>query len=150
MNLLTDESIQKFKKQAQGLRKRFEDITDAQIFSELEAGLGAYRNDETILEQLEVLIAKSKSETFDARKGKRSAVPVRSVGTRCRMKNYPDYCIDPQGDVWDVDGKLVSKRWKNQRCWVRIYDHTGKRCERNVFWLLVEAGFVLDPRKRAE
>jgi hypothetical protein len=86
---------------------------------------------------------KAKNTKFSTRQGKRAAVKVKPLAiSRVRFKNYPDYTIDEYGQVYDIDGKLVKPRWKNQRCWVRIYDHTGKRCERNVFWLMVDAGFV--------
>jgi hypothetical protein len=150
VSLLADVSIKRFREKARALRAQYKGITDRQICSELNDQLGEYRDDPDIQEQIAGIVEQSRKETFSAKAGKRAAVPVRSVGTRCRMKNYPDYCIDPQGDLWDVDGKLIKKRWRNQRCWVQIYDHTGKRCERNVFWLMVEAGFVPDPRPKKE
>jgi hypothetical protein len=88
---------------------------------------------------------------FDPKKGQRRAYRVNPQAVeRCRLKNYPEYQIDAHGAVYNMDGKLISPRWRNGKCWVNLYTHDGKRVCRNVYWLLVDAGFVvLSEKQRA-
>jgi hypothetical protein len=92
----------------------------------------------------------TKSE-FDPKKGQRPARKVSPQAVpRVRLKNYPEYQIDKNGTVYDLTGKMVAPRWRNGKCWVRIYDHERKRVTRNVYWLMVDSGYVtLSEKQRA-
>jgi hypothetical protein len=146
---LLPESFKMFKDKARDLRKQYVDITEDQIVNELQARCGKHRNDPGIIQQLRELVKESKRETFSGRAGKRRATRVAPLSvSRVQLRFYPDYFLDENGQVYDAAGMLVKPRWRNQRHWIRIYDHEGKRVERNVFWLMVGAGFIPDPLGR--
>jgi hypothetical protein len=92
-----------------------------------------------------------KKKKFNPKTGQRPAHRVSSLAIpRVRLKNYPDYQIDSHGAVYDMAGKLIAPRWRNGKCWVNVYTHDGKRVSRNVYWLLVDAGYViLSEREKA-
>jgi hypothetical protein len=116
---------------AKDLVAEFPDETATQILVRLDA-------------YLDSLPQPKPPKTFNSKKGQRPAHRVSSQAIpRVRLKNYPDYQIDSHGAVYDMAGKLIAPRWRNGKCWVNLWTHDGKRVSRNVYWLMVDAGFVV-------
>jgi hypothetical protein len=126
--------------------KHFDFVDDVPTF--MLTGLGRH----ITRDEKEAVFAAFKKEKFSAKAGKRQHKPIPGLAVdRVRLKLYPEYAIDKYGMVfWLVTGELVPNRWRNKKCWVRLYDHTGKRCEKDVFWLMVGAGFAQSPKRRGK
>lgn len=117
------------------------------VFTDVDGHLFKYTPEinERIFARVLELERNNRKNRFDGKRGKRPAIPVTPLAIRrVRLKNYPEYQIDEYGAVYEVEtGKMVKPRFRNQRHWVQIYSADGKRKERNVYWLMVQAGYVV-------
>lgn len=99
--------------------------------------------------QPEAVKPRLKKKAFNPKRGQRPAHKVATQALpRVQLKNYPDYQIDSYGSVYEIEtGRRLAPRWRNGKCWVNLWTHEAKRVQRNVYWLLVDAGYVTVKRE---
>jgi hypothetical protein len=99
---------------------------------------------------------RKKQDAMKARQEERRTKAAKSKNAKAngsfksrRLRTYPDYVIDENGQVIGPNGTVLKFRWNKGQPYVRI---AGK--DRAVFWLLVDAVFGESPaekkRRRAQ
>lgn len=84
-------------------------------------------------------------------KQKKARYVSRSVENWRRLKNYPNYEVSNYGRVRasarkDADS-FLKPRWFKGKPFVVITDIEGKRCERAIYWLMSDAGWIEEKRR---
>jgi hypothetical protein len=98
-----------------------------------------------ISQELALALVDEAAESRPAKKTPRKKSLTKKAGKFAwrRLRKYPDYEVNENGQVKGPAGTELKFRWNGPKPYVKIEGH-----DRAVYWLLVDAGFEEHPAER--